>query len=288
MELAEPIDIIIRTFLFILILFLITKLVGKKQISEITFFEYVSGITIGSIAAEVIMGLEQNISYGIIAILIFGLTSLFVDFTSLKSKKFRNILEGHGTVFIQDGKIQEDNLKKERYSTDELASLLRRQNVFRVADVEFAVLEPTGDLSVLLKKENRPLTAKDLQLTVASEKEPQTIIMDGKIMNDHLARSGKNRAWLNIELQKLGVTLDNVFFAQVDSYGELTVDLYDDKIQVPSPQERPQVMAMLKKCQADLELFALETDSDGAKKMYKKNSQKLTEAIEKLSPYLNG
>lgn len=288
MEMAEPIDIILRTFLFILILFLITKLVGKKQISEITFFEYVSGITIGSIAAEVIMGLERNISYGIIAILIFGLTSLFVDFTSLKSKKFRNILEGHGTVFIQDGKIQEDNLKKERYSTDELASLLRRQNVFRVADVEFAVLEPTGDLSVLLKKENRPLTAKDLQLTVASEKEPQTIIMDGKIMNDHLASSGKNRAWLNIELQKLGVTLDNVFFAQVDSYGELTVDLYDDKIQVPSPQERPQVMAMLKKCQADLELFALETDSEDAKKMYKKNSQKLTEAIEKLSPYLNG
>jgi uncharacterized membrane protein YcaP (DUF421 family) len=285
---AEPIDIIFRTFLFILILFLITKLVGKKQISQITFFEYVSGITVGSIAAEVIMGLERNISYGIMAILIFGLTSLFVDFTSLKSKRFRNIIEGHGTVFIQDGKIQEDNLKKDRYSADELASLLRRQNVFRFADVEFAVLEPTGELSVLLKKENRPLTPKDLQLTVASEKEPQTIIMDGKILNDHLARSGKSRAWLYLELQKLNVTLDNVFFAQVDSYGELTVDLYDDKIQVPTSQERPLLMAMLKKCQADLELFALETDSESAKNMYKKNSHKLTEAIEKLTPYLNG
>jgi uncharacterized membrane protein YcaP (DUF421 family) len=288
MELADPIDIVFRSFLFILILFLITKIVGKKQISQITFFEYVSGITVGSIAAEVITGLESNISYGIMSILIFGLTAVLVDFTALKSKKFRDIVEGRGTVFIQDGKIQEDNLKKERYSTDELGSLLRRQNVFRVADVEFAVLEPTGDLSVLLKKENRPLTPKDLQLTVADEKEPQTIIMDGKVLNDPLAKSGKNRAWLNIELQKLGVTIDNVFLGQVDSFGELTVDLYDDKIQVPSPQERPQVMALLKKCQADLELFSLGTESEAAKKMYRKNSQKLTEAIEKLSPYLNG
>lgn len=285
---AGPIDIIIRTFLFILILFLVTKLVGKKQISEITFFEYVSGITVGSIAAEVIMGLETNISYGVMAVLIFGLTALFVDFTALKSKKFRDIVEGKGTVFIEDGKIQEDNLKKERYSSDELASLLRRQNIFRVADVEFAVLEPTGDLSVLLKKENRPLTPKDLQLTVANEKQPQTIIMDGKILNEPLAKSGKNRAWLNIELQKLNVTLDNVYFGQIDSYGELTVDLYDDKIQVPSPQTRPLVMAMLKKCQADLELFSLETESKDAKKMYLKNSKRLSDAITKLSPYLNG
>jgi uncharacterized membrane protein YcaP (DUF421 family) len=284
---AEPIDIIVRSFIFIVILFLITKLVGKKQISQITFFEYVSGITVGSIAAEVITGLETNIFYGAMSILIFGLTALFVDFTSLKSKKFRDLSEGRGTIFIQDGKIQEDNLKKERYSTDELASLLRRQNVFRFADVEFAVLEPTGDLSVLLKKENRPLTPKDLQLTVASEKEPQTVIMDGKILNDPLARSGKNRAWLHIELEKLNVTVDNVFYGQIDSYGELTVDLYDDQIQVPTSQERPLLMAMLKKCQADLELFALETQSESAKKMYKRNSKKLTEAIERLSPYLN-
>jgi uncharacterized membrane protein YcaP (DUF421 family) len=278
--LIEPIDIIVRSFLFILILFLITKLLGKKQISEISFFEYVSGITIGSIAGEVIMGLERNILYGVMAILIFGLSTLLVDFLSLKSKKFSDIVEGRGTVFIQDGKIQEDNLKKERYSTDELTSLLRRQNVFRVADVEFAVLETTGDLSVLLKKENRPLTAKDLQLIVPNEKEPQTIIMDGLILNDPLARSGKNRAWLHLELEKLGVTIENVFLGQVDSY--------DDQIKVPPPTERPLLMAMLKKCQADLELFSLETESEDAKKMYRKNSKRLTEAIDKLSPYLNG
>jgi uncharacterized membrane protein YcaP (DUF421 family) len=281
------IDIISRTFLLILILFLITKLVGKKQISEITFFEYVSGITVGSIAAEAVMGVDTNVSYGIIAVLIFALTSLFVDFTSLKSKKFRDIVEGTGTVFIKDGNIIEENLKKERYSSDELASLLRRQSIFRVADVEFAILEPTGDLSVLLKKENRPLTAKDLQLEVANDKELQTIIMDGKIINDSLARSGKNRSWLNSELQKLGVTLDNVYFGQVDCYGELTVDLYDDTYKLPTPQSSPLLLAMLKKCQAELELFSLETQSAHAKLMYQKNSKRLAETIEKLTPYIN-
>jgi uncharacterized membrane protein YcaP (DUF421 family) len=288
MNMATPVDIIFRSFLFIAVLFLITKLVGKKQISQISFFEYVSGITIGSIAAEVITGLETHIFYGIMAILIFGLSTLFVDFTSLKSKKFRDLVEGKAAVIIKDGKIQEETLKKERYSLDELSTLLRKQNIFRAADVEFAVLEPSGDLSVLLKKENRPLTPKDIGLIVAKEKEPQTVIMDGKIINDPLALSGKNRAWLFLELEKLGVTLENVFFAQIDSYGELTVDLYDDQIQVPSPQERPLLMAQLKKCQADLESFALATQSEDAKKMYHKNNKRLSDAIEKLKPYLNG
>ena len=159
-------------------------------------------------------------------------------FISLKSKPFRNFVEGKGTVFIKDGKIMEDNLKKERYTTDELLELLRKDNVFKVADVEFAVLETTGDLSVLLKKENQPLTAKDLNLTVASEKEPQTVIMDGEILDEPLATAGRSRQWLHTELAKLGVTIENVFLGQVDSYGQLTVDLFDDKIQVPSPSRK--------------------------------------------------
>jgi uncharacterized membrane protein YcaP (DUF421 family) len=288
MNMAAPVDVIIRSFLFILVLFLITKLVGKKQISQISFFEYVSGITIGSIAAEVITGLESNIFYGVMTILIFGLTTLFVDFTSLKSKKFRDLVEGKGSVLIKDGKILEEELKRERYSIDELTTLLRKQNVFRVADVEFAVLEPSGDLSVLLKKENRPVTPKDLGLIVANEKEPQTVIMDGKILNDPLAQSGKSRAWLFLELDKLGVTLENVFFAQIDSFGELSVDLYNDQIQVPTPQELPLFISQLKKCQADLESFALATQSEEAKKMYQQNSKRLLETIEDLKPYLNG
>lgn len=279
-------EVFIRSFIFLIVLFLMTKLLGKKQISEISFFEYVSGITIGSIAGEVIMGLEANIGHGILAIVIFSLVTLLVDILSIKSKKFRDIVEGKGTIFIKDGKILEENLKKEKYTVEDLNSLLRRKNVFRAADVEFALLEPNGDLSVLLKKEYQPLTAKDLDLPTAHEKEPETVIMDGTIINDALAAARKDRAWLHQELDKLGVTLENVFLGQINSYGELTVDLYDDKINVPSPQNRPLLMASLKKCQADLELYALATESKQAKAMYQKNAQKLEQALSVLAPYL--
>ena len=184
-------DIVVRSILFLLILFFITKLLGKKQISQLSFFEYVNGITIGSIGAEIVTGLEQSIYLGILSIVTFAAIPFIAGFISLKSKPFRNFVEGRGTVFIKDGKILEDNLKKERYTTDELLELLRKDNVFQVADVEFAVLETTGDLSVLLKKENQPLTAKDLNMTVASIKEPQTIIMDGEILDEPLATSGR-------------------------------------------------------------------------------------------------
>ncbi|TCJ02387.1 DUF421 domain-containing protein [Cytobacillus praedii] len=279
--------IIVRSLLFMIVLFFFTKILGKKQISEISFFEYISGITIGSIAGEVIMGLESNMAHGILAIFLFGSITYLVDFLSLKSNSFRDFVEGKSTIFIKDGKIMEDNLKKENYSTDELGTLLRQKDVFNVADVEFAVLEPTGDLSVLLKKENRPLTAKDLNMKVPNEKAPQMIIRDGEIVFDALAAVGKSKKWLDLELEKLNVTLDNVFYGQVDSYGELTVDLFDDKIQVPTPQTRPLLMAMMKKCQADLEIFSLETESADAKKMYEKNAKKLNEAINTLSPYLS-
>ncbi len=264
-----------------------TKILGKKQISELSFFEYVSGITIGSIAGEAITGLEKNMLQGMAAIIIFSLATLLVDILALKSKSFRDFIEGRGTVLIKDGKVLEENLKKEKYTIDELSALLRQKNIYRVADVEFAVLEPRGTISALLKKENRPLTPKDLQMKVPSEKEPQTVIMDGSILNEALRSSGKSRGWLATELEKLDLTLDNVFIAQVDSYGELTVDIYDDKLQVPSPSERPLLLATLKKTQADLEIFSLETHDEKSKTMYEKNAKLLQETIDKLTPYLS-
>ncbi|MCM3692537.1 DUF421 domain-containing protein [Neobacillus niacini] len=279
-------DIIIRSFVFLALLFFMTKILGKKQISELSFFEYVSGITIGSIAGEAITGLEKNIFQGMTAIIIFSLATLFADILALKSKSFRDFIEGRGTVFIKDGKVLEENLKKEKYSIDELSALLRQKDIYRVADVEFAVLEPRGTLSALLKKENRPLTPKDLQMKVPIEKEPQTVIMDGNILDEALRSAGKSRGWLETELEKLQLTLDNVFIGQVDSYGELTVDIYDDKIQVPSPTQRPLLLASLKKAQADLEIFSLETEDEASKAMYMKNAKLLQETIDKLTPYL--
>ncbi|MCQ6268762.1 DUF421 domain-containing protein [Fictibacillus sp. WQ 8-8] len=282
------VDIVVRSFIFLITLFLLTKwFLGKKQLSQLSFFEYVTGITIGSIAAEVTMGLERNIMHGLISMSIWSLVPFAIGLVSMKSKKIRDFAEGKARIIIKDGKIMEDNLKKERYTIDELLEQLRNKNVFEVSDVEYALLEPNGHLSVLLKKENQPLTAKDLQIKVDPIKEPQTVIMDGNILDEPLSNRGFNRGWLNEELEKAGVSLDNVFLAQVDSYGQLTIDLYDDKIQVPSPQEKPLLLASLKKCQADLELFALQTESKNAQQVYNKNADRINHIINKLNPMLN-
>lgn len=286
MSVPDWIDTVIRSIIFLAALFFMTKILGKKQISELSFFEYISGITIGSIAGEVITGLESSIIQGLLAIVIFSLITLLVDYLALKSKTVRDLVDGRGTVLIKDGKVLEENLKKEKYTIDELSALLRQKDIYRVADVEFAVLEPRGTISALLKKEHRPLTPKDLQLKVPNEKEPQTIIMDGQIVDEALRSAGKSRGWLLIELAKLDLTLDNVFIGQVDSYGELTVDIYDDKMQSPSPAQRPLLLATLKKTQADLEIFSLGTEDETSKAMYEKNAKLLQEIIDKLTPYL--
>jgi uncharacterized membrane protein YcaP (DUF421 family) len=286
MSMPDWIDTVIRSFIFLAALFFMTKILGKKQISELSFFEYISGITIGSIAGEVITGLESSIIQGLLAIVIFSLITLLVDYLALKSKTVRNLADGRGTVLIKDGKVLEENLKKEKYTIDELSALLRQKDIYRVADVEFAVLEPRGTLSALLKKEYRPLTPKDLQMKVANEKEPQTVIMDGQIVDEALRSAGKSRGWLHIELAKQDLTLDNVFIGQVDSYGELTVDIYDDKMQTPTPNQRPLLLATLKKTQADLEIFSLGTKDEKSKAMYEKNAKLVQETIDKLTPYL--
>ncbi|CDO02420.1 hypothetical protein BN988_00881 [Oceanobacillus picturae] len=275
-----------KSLLLITILFFLTKWLGKKQLSQLNIFEYISGIVLGGIVAIHTIEPDSNILNGLVAMAVWFLVPYAVEYISLKSKSFRNFTEGKSTVFIQDGKIMEDNLKKEGYSTDDLLEKLRDNNVFLASDVEFAVLEPSGTLSVLPKKENQPLTAKDLGLKLAPQKEPQAVIMDGKVLLEPLANLSLNTNWLETELDKMSVSIENVFLAQADNDGQLTVDLYDDKIAVAEPTEKPLLLATMKKCQADLELFSLATKNEKAKQMYEKNSKKLQSAIDLVQFHL--
>lgn len=283
----EWVTIIIRSFTLLVVLFLMTKVLGKKQLSQLSLFEYVSGIVLGGVVAINSIDPHTNFVYGLLAMLVWFLVPFVIEYTSLKSKSFRNFTEGRSTVFIQDGKIMEDNLKKEGYSTDDLLQKLREKDVFLANDVEFAILEPSGSLNILQKKEKQPLTAKDLGLKLAPEKEPQTVIMDGKVLLEPLVNLSLNTNWLETELDKLNVSIENVYLGQADTDGQLTVDLYDDKIAVPQPTEKPLLLATMKKCQAEFELFALETENVEVKQMYQKNSEKIQKAIDTVSPYLD-
>jgi uncharacterized membrane protein YcaP (DUF421 family) len=278
--------IIITSFVSLAYLFTLARLIGKRQMSQLSFVDFIVAMTIGSIAAEMATNIDGSIVHGMIAMTIFGLFPIVSEWLAMKSKVLRNFFEGNATVLIKDGKILEDNLKQERLNLEDLMDMLRNKNVFKAADVEFAVMEPSGKLSVLLKAENQPLTAKQLGLQVAPAEEPQNVIMDGQIMDEPLATIGLNRAWLKAELEKAGVALENVFLGQVDKGGQLYLDLYDDKIQAAQPTAMKLTFATLKKCQADLELYALATQSEKMKKTYAVEAKRLKQLIEKMEPHL--
>lgn len=279
-------QIVLRTLLAVVVLFVMTKILGKRQVSQLSLFEYITGITLGSLAAYISLDVDTNWFLGIVAIGSWVVFSLAIEFLQLKSKKARDFVDSKARVLIKDGKILEDNLKKERLTTDELMEQLRKKNVFLASDVEFAIMESSGDVNVLLKKENQPITAKHLGIQVGREQAAQAVIMDGKILDEPLAILGYNREWLNVELEKIGVAIENVFLGQVDSYGQLFVDLFDDKIQVPEPQKKATLYATLKKCEADLELFSLSTKDAAVKEMYGQCSKELLGIIKDVQPLL--
>ncbi|MEF3303739.1 DUF421 domain-containing protein [Paenibacillus sp. GYB003] len=280
-------EIALRTLMAVGILFVMTKLLGKRQVTQLSVFEYITGITIGSLAAYISLDMEADWYLGLVALSVWVAVSLAIEFLQLKSKKIRDFVDGKGTILIKDGKILEDNLLKERISTDELMEQLRRKNAFKVADVEFAIMEPSGEINVLFNREHQPLTSKHLGIQVAPEQEPQIVIMDGNVMDEPLATIGLSRGWLSAELEKTGITVENVYLGQVDAYGQLYVDLYDDQIKVPEPQKKAALFATLKKCEADLEMFGIATDSKEAKKMYEKCSKQLQTLISDLKPMLH-
>ena len=279
-------NIALRTIGALVYLLILTKIIGKRQIKQLTYIEYIVGITIGSIAAFMATEMDGPAYHSLIAMGIFALFPVVMEWLSLKSKKLRDFFEGKSTVLIKEGKILEDNLKKERLTAEDLMEQLRIKNVYKIADVEFALMETSGEISVLLKSQNQPITPKLMEWSVAPVEEGQVIIMDGVIMDEPLATAGLNRRWVRAELQKAGVALENVFLAQVDKGGELYLDLYDDKIKVPKAQAMKQTFATLKKCQADLELFALDTKNERMKLCYQRDSEELQDVIDQVKPFL--
>jgi len=189
-------------------------------------------------------------------------------------------------VLIKHGKIMEESLLQTRLTGEELLRELRYKNAFNLADVEFAVMETTGEINVFLKSDKKPVTAHDFGIITAPQAEPQTIILDGNVLNESLSSLGLNKEWLRVQLENMGVSLDNVFLGQVDSSGDLYLDLFDDAVELPQPKIKEMIYANIEKAQASLITFGLETKDENAKAMYSKNADKLKQLMDKLKPYL--
>ena len=198
--------------------------------SELTFFDYVVGITIGSIASTLSVQLNQNTTATLAGMVVWGLLPILLAYLSLHSVWVRKVVEGEATVVIENGKIMEQNLARIRLSIDDLLSGLRAEKVFNIADVEFALFEANGKLSIQLKSQKRPLTPADLNLPTRYEGLPTTLIDDGKVLPDALQSLQLSQAWVRYQLEKESITdLATVALAQLDTAGNLYVDLKDDQ-----------------------------------------------------------
>lgn len=286
MHMPEWLNVFIRSVGAVLALFFLTRVNGKRQISQLNIFEYIVGITAGSIAAFISVDLDGRFFIGLLSMAVWLMFPVLLGWLVLKSKKLRDFVEGKGIILVKNGKIMEDNLAKVRYTTDELLEQLRSKNAFSVADIEFAVLESSGTVNVLLKAEQQPLTAQRVGLKVAPIREPQTVMMDGNMLDEPLATIGWTRVKLKTELDKLNVAPENVFLAQVDSKGMLYVDLYDDLVEAPTATDDKQLLVTLKKCQAELELYALDAKDDRAKHMYGAAASKISSVLDRVTPLL--
>jgi uncharacterized membrane protein YcaP (DUF421 family) len=278
--------ILLRSTALFLISLIFVRFMGKKNISRMTPFNFISYVTIAIIAALISVNVITNLIFGLIALAVWILLPIALDYLSLKSKWVHDLINGKETILIAHGKVMEENLIKARLTGEELLSALRRQNAFSLADVEFAVMEVTGDINVLLKSDKKPVTSYDMGRKVAPKPESQTVILDGNILDEPLFNLGLNRQWLKTKLESMDVSLDNIFIGQVDSSGDLYVDLFDDSIQIPQPKVKEMLYANLEKSQADLMTFALETENKSAKAVFSEDADKLKHALEKLEPYL--
>ena len=208
--------------LSIIVVFALTKLIGNKQMSQLNMFDYIYGITIGSIAAEMATDIE-NFEKPLTAMIIYGIIGFLVSLLSIKSVKIRQFVSGPPIILYNNGKFYDKNLKKARLDVHEFLYQARSNGFFNIADLQTALLEPNGKISFLPLSDRRPATPSDMNLMPEQEKIPANVIVDGKIMFDALKGTGNDLKWLENEIKKQGFSVREVFLAVCDSSNNLTV-----------------------------------------------------------------
>jgi len=222
--------VIIRSFIAFFSLLILVRLMGKQQMSQLTFFDYVVGITIGSIASTLSVQVNQNTTATLAGMAVWTILPISLAILSVHNVWIRKVVEGEATVVIENGKILENNLKKLHMPIDDLISQLRNQSVFSVADVEFALFETDGKLSILKKSQEQPVTPSDLSIPTQYDGLPAVLISDGILLKDALRSLKISNAWLEYQLSKQNINnISEVSLAQLDTKGNLYVDIKGDK-----------------------------------------------------------
>lgn len=214
-----------RSLIAVLVLFIISRLTGPRQISELTFYDYIVGISIGSIAA---MAVERDINMVDMAVsmVVFGGFAVLFAFLTTKSMTLRKMFSGKPSIMIYNGKIIEKALKKNNYDINDLLLNCRLQGYFKYEDIAFAVLETNGQLSIMPKADKAPLTPYDMALKPEKSALEYNLIIDGNIMSDNLKSYGKDEQWLKTQLKEQNVkNVGEVLLGVGDGNDKLTVFL---------------------------------------------------------------
>jgi len=222
-------EMILRATLSFFALLILARILGKKQLGQLTFFHYTTGITFGSIASEIAAQAETPFTDGLIALIWWSVLTYLMTIITIKSKKARVLIDDKPTIVIQNGLILESALKKNRLHMDELTMMLREQAVFSVQDVQYALLETTGKLSVLPKPAEQPATKQDVKADVTPPSYiPTEVVSDGQLIYENLVELELTEDWLMKKLKKQNVqSVEDVYFAQVQANGSLYISLKD-------------------------------------------------------------
>lgn len=226
--------ILIRSFSAFIILMIIARALGKQTLSNMNFHDFVTAVILGAIAANFAFNEKIEVAHILIALSVFTITSYILSKLFLKFRKFKMWTEGTPTVLIEGGLILEDNMKKNNMTMDSLNEQLRQKEIFNIEDVEYALLEINGKLSVQKKKELQAVTLKDLKLNAGSAtRYPIELVIDGQLLKDTLNSNNIPESWIISQLKARGKKLEDIFYAVKGSNGQLYVDDYKDDIQHP-------------------------------------------------------
>lgn len=222
--------VIIRSTITFFVLLLLVRLMGKQQVAQLTFFDYVVGITVGSIASTLSVQVNENLLSTLAGLVTWSGLAILLAYLSMHNVKLRKLVDGEPTVVIEDGRIMEERLKSIRIPIEELLSELRTMGVFTISDVQTAVFEPGGKISVQKKSQKQPVTPEDLNISSQYQGLPVNLVLDGMLIEDALRSLNLTKAWLYHQLKKQYITdLTEVSLAQIDTKGNLYVDQKGDK-----------------------------------------------------------
>lgn len=220
--------IFLKTTLAFLLLLIIARVMGKKQMSQMTFFNYMTGITIGSLAANIISSNDNSLLEEILGLIWWGSLTVLLTYATLKSERLRTLVDGEPVILIRKGLLQNESLKTTRISIEDLSMMLREQYIFSITEVDYAILEPNGQLSVLKKQSGLNLTRQDMNIVTPNPVYlPSQIIIEGKISYENLKDNALDISWLNKELKKQSINdVSQVLYAELQSDGSLYIDKF--------------------------------------------------------------